>query len=586
MKYLYKEFQKIYFKLDKILTLFFSLFIFMEILWIPFNSWASEEILALSGHAYLSSSNIIRVFVEKWWGTALFLLLFLANILIAYLQMALIFISIRQLLDKKVKRFRDYLIDIKEGMTVVMKSTNLSKIVFVLFFSVVLFPFLKRILNIYYYNKLLIPQFILDYLSQNSMLLAILTSSSVIIFFWIASRLMYALPQIFFEQKSVAQALRFSLEKTKGAKQWKYFFQLLWVLLQSFLSYAVLSGFFLGLQILADNLPQVFALPIAIINFTFIQLAYYSAIAVFMIKFVGLLTGEHLPSYHRQRLHHGLRLTIMTLSALVFITQGILYLYSPFTTVPVTISHRGVNNENGVQNSLEALQETAKLKPNYVEMDIQETKDGNFVVMHDTEIANLTGNPGGTHDYNLKELTQMTASENGMSAPVVSFSDYLDKADELGQKLLVEIKVTAQDSASLTHNFLQRYGKRLLAKGHQIQSLDYKTIVEVKQYDKQLVSFFILPFNSIYPTTMADGYTMEYSSLDQNFLVRSWFNQKSVYAWTTNDKDSMMKMMLLNVDGMITDNLTELNSLLTDVKENLDYSYILSLYVQQQLDIF
>ncbi len=75
--------------------------------------------------------------------------------------------------------------------------------------------------------------------------------------------------------------------------------------------------------------------------------------------------------------------------------------------------------------------------------------------MHDTDLLALTGNPGGTHDYTLAELTGMTASENGMAAPVPSFDEYLEKADELGQKLLVEIKVTKADSPKLTQNFLK-----------------------------------------------------------------------------------------------------------------------------------
>ena len=50
---------------------------------------------------------------------------------------------------------------------------------------------------------------------------------------------------------------------------------------------------------------------------------------------------------------------------------------------PVTISHRGVNGNNGVQNTLDSLIETNKAKPDYVEMDIQETKDHQFIVMHD-----------------------------------------------------------------------------------------------------------------------------------------------------------------------------------------------------------
>lgn len=75
-------------------------------------------------------------------------------------------------------------------------------------------------------------------------------------------------------------------------------------------------------------------------------------------------------------------------------------------------------------------------------MDVQETKDGHFVVMHDTDLRALTGHSGGTHDYSLAELTQMEASEHGQSSPVPSFEDYLSRAEDLQQKLLVEIKTT------------------------------------------------------------------------------------------------------------------------------------------------
>ena len=63
----------------------------------------------------------------------------------------------------------------------------------------------------------------------------------------------------------------------------------------------------------------------------------------------------------------------------------------PLETVPITISHRGVSAENGVQNTVESLKKTALLKPDYIEVDIQETKDGKFVMMHDANLENLAG---------------------------------------------------------------------------------------------------------------------------------------------------------------------------------------------------
>ena len=43
------------------------------------------------------------------------------------------------------------------------------------------------------------------------------------------------------------------------------------------------------------------------------------------------------------------------------------------------------------QNTVESLEKTAQLKPDLIEMDIQETKDGQFVMMHDANLKGLAG---------------------------------------------------------------------------------------------------------------------------------------------------------------------------------------------------
>lgn len=40
---------------------------------------------------------------------------------------------------------------------------------------------------------------------------------------------------------------------------------------------------------------------------------------------------------------------------------------------------------------MQSLEKTAQLKPDLIEMDVQETKDGQFVMMHDANLKNLTG---------------------------------------------------------------------------------------------------------------------------------------------------------------------------------------------------
>lgn len=72
--------------------------------------------------------------------------------------------------------------------------------------------------------------------------------------------------------------------------------------------------------------------------------------------------------------------------------------------LPQLISHRGVSNANGIQNTVESLETTAQLKPDLVETDVQETKDGQFVMMHDANLKNLAGINKSPQDLNLEEL--------------------------------------------------------------------------------------------------------------------------------------------------------------------------------------
>lgn len=582
MKKIRYEFQRIYYNLDKILLLFFTLFTIMEFVWIPLNSWISEVLLAMTGYDYLSPTNLWSVLLGNGFVAILFLLLFLLNVAIAYLELALLFTGVWYLLDENTKHLLDYMRNIRDHMVAIVQRSSLPKFIFLLLYSVLLLPFLRRILNIYYFNKIVIPQFILEYFS-NTTWLAIFIFFCFLFFFWLSSRLMYALPYIYFEHKSVRASIAYSWNMTRGREQLRSFFRLFWLVTFPILLFSGIGFLLYGWQRLLDEyLPNV-AHTSALFSYVLLKFSFYGVIALFMMNFVSLLTGKEMSVYRQRNLRHRLRFAILLLSSFTFAFQGWIALTFPFDTMPVAISHRGVDDRNAVQNSIDALEKISKLKPDYVEMDIQETKDGQFVVMHDTDLMLLTGHSGGTHDYTLTELTSMTVSENGMTAQIPSFDDYLEKADSLGQKLLVEIKATSADSPNLSQQFVKKYGKRLILKGHQVQSLDYNIIVDIKNYDERLVSFFILPFNSIYPRTPADGYTMEYTSLDKNFMLKSWFRDKLVYAWTPNDEDSMMRMVLLQVDGIITDNMTELQSLIREMQDNRQYAYLFLLQFQSLL---
>lgn len=122
-------------------------------------------------------------------------------------------------------------------------------------------------------------------------------------------------------------------------------------------------------------------------------------------------------------------------------------------------------------------------------MDLHETKDHQFVVMHDENLKDLTGVDAKPHQLTLSEMTKLTARENGHTAKVASFDQYLAAAERLHQKLLIEIKTTPEDSPQMMNHFIQLYGQRLLADHDQLHSLDYQVVTTMRKRVPKLKTF-------------------------------------------------------------------------------------------------
>ena len=130
---------------------------------------------------------------------------------------------------------------------------------------------------------------------------------------------------------------------------------------------------------------------------------------------------------------------------------------------------------------------------------------------------------------------------------------------------------------------MTRYGAKIKIYGHQLQSLDYRVIDKVRKYDASIPTFFILPYNTIFPRTKASGYTMEYSTLDENFVFKLWTSDKLLYDWTINSEDAVAKSFRLGVDGIITDDLELVQNSIKRLRDNPEYAILL---MNKAVDLF
>ena len=567
-------FRKIYLNLDKVLFLFFLIFMMVEYLWLPLNSFLAGLLLSQTGYLFISYNNIFAIITSSPLISLAFLVLIVINLLVAYFQICLLFIGARHLLYHEKRTLIEYSRKVFQQSFLFMKRLSFCKMAFVFFYVAMLFPFIRKILKIYYLNKIVIPDFIVTYLEDKYWLVGLMIFASAWILLYVSVRLMFVLPKILFEKKTVREGVKFSLQKTKKQVLF-YAWNLLLIIIKTYLFFFLLLTPLLMGQIVIDHLTQKESLILGVINFVLIKNIHYMALTYFLVKFVSFLTGEELEIMPRRKKDHLMRWGVMGCASIFFALEGYIYLEAPVTNAPLVISHRGVSNKNGVQNTVQSLEKTAQLKPDLIEMDVQETKDGQFVMMHDANLKNLAGINASPQDLTLEELKGLDISENGYRTKISSFDDYLNRANELHQRLLIEIKTSKKDSPQMMEHFLEKYGTTIKKYGHQIQSLDYQVIDKVLNYDPEIPSYFIMPYNSIFPKTKATGYTMEYSTLDEYFVTKLWYTEQKLYVWTVNGSEAFDKAVQLGADGMITDDLEMVQLQVTTAQDDPEYTELL-----------
>ena len=567
-------FKKIYLNLDKILFLFFLIFMLVDYIWLPLNSVIAGFLLSQTGYLFISYNNIFSIIKNAPIVSLGFVVLIAINLLVAYFQLSILFIGARHLLYHEKRTLIEYSRKVFRESLAFMKKLTISKALFIFLFVAMLFPFIRKIFKIYYFNKIVIPEFIQTYMEDKYWMWWVAIISLSLLFFYVSVRLMFALPKVFYEKMSVKDSVLYSLEKTKN-NFWFYAWRLFLIIVKTNLFFYLPLIPILSIQFIVDSITQKESLVLAIINFALIKNFHYMALTYFLIKFSSFLTGEELDIMPRREKDHIMRWGVMVCASTLFAIEGYNYLEAPVVNPPLVISHRGVSNGNGVQNTIQSLEKTAQLKPDLIEMDIQETKDGQFVMMHDANLRGLAGLNKTPQDLTLEELQQIDIHENGYTTKISSFDDYLNRANELHQKLLIEIKTSHKDSPQMMDHFLEKYAAKIKVYGHQMQSLDYHVVEKVTQYDKDIPIYFILPYNSVFPRTNATGYTMEYSTLDEYFVTKLWNTEQKLYVWTINSSESFDKSFRLGVNGMITDNLKMIKDELETAQEDPEYTDLL-----------
>lgn len=555
-------------------ALIFSTNLVISYLAVPFFNWLLEMLLKWQGVSYVSYTNVLSIIIHTPIAALGMLAILLAVIILIYWQFAFLLLGIINIFRGRPQTIRQVLRTTVTSLTLTSPSTFL----FFIGYFIVILPFGSFIFTTPLLNKARIPAFIVSYLLENPWM-ALGLAGFYLIAGYLGIRLISLLPLMIIDRLPWKTAVTRSWQQTKH-RTLRY----LWTMLVTlFMILAAVNLIYMLIYLAQLGFDKTgIAMAAATVNL-FIMEAITEVIicyttAVFMMLIIVCYRQDftllrQAPQHFNEapRLKRWTRASVaigILLATSLLVAVNLVYLNGLVITKPIIISHRGGDDGNGVQNTIPALIKTSKEHPDYVEMDIQVTKDHQFVVMHDPTLKALAGINKKPSQLTLKQLEKITVRENGHQAKIPSFDAYLKAARQHHQKLLVEIKTSSAYTSADTKRFINRYGATLLAHHDQVHTLSYKVMRDLKRLDSQQFVSYILPYNLTFPHTDANGYTMEVTTLNDQFVDKADRNHKTVYAWDIDDTDQMDRMMFMGVTGIITDNLKEMQQ---EAKSNTDH---------------
>ena len=221
----------------------------------------------------------------------------------------------------------------------------------------------------------------------------------------------------------------------------------------------------------------------------------------------------------------------------------------------MVIAHRGASAD-APENTLAAMELAITEGADWVELDVQETRDGEVVVIHDSDLKKIGDSGLKIFESSLTELQSVDIG----SWKDPSFSDQrvptLQQVLELCKgriNILIELKYYGQEE-----RLEERVAKIVEAAGMQdqivVMSLSYPGIQKMKSLRPEW-SVGLLASVAIGDITRleADFFAINATFASRAFIKHVHRQNQKVLVWTVNDPISMSAMMSKGADGIITD---------------------------------
>ncbi|MGR3762783.1 glycerophosphodiester phosphodiesterase [Rossellomorea sp. NS-SX7] len=258
----------------------------------------------------------------------------------------------------------------------------------------------------------------------------------------------------------------------------------------------------------------------------------------------------------------------------------------------LNISHRGASG-HAPEHTLASYELGDQMGGDYIELDLQMTKDGELIALHDETLDRTTNGTGLVKDYTLEDIKALDAGswfneaypekakEEFAGLQVQTLQEVIEHfgknknyyietkspevypgMEEKLLEILEEYNLTRQNGPS-SRVIIQSFSEESLQKVHNlndqiplVQLLDYKTQATIT--DEELAHY----------SEYAVGLGMSYKKIDEAYVQKVREHDLLIHPYTVNEKEDMKQLLEWGVTGMFTNYPDVLEEVLKEMKLN------------------
>jgi len=390
---------------------------------------------------------------------------------------------------------------------------------------------------------------------------------------WQLARWLFAVPVLVFEKVTPGEAIDRSTSMTRGLLRHLVPPLLLWWLL---LTLAALSIAWLcrqvsdaGLDWAGMDLRRVLPLVTIYVSVSIVGGFLYGGLGLAGHQF--LVTRLYAERRDRERVrsfeelaipaegaHSLARPAIFATLALFAAALGVVWLLGSrldLTREVAITAHRGASAA-APENSMAAFRAAMEAGADYSELDVQRTRDGEIVVVHDGDLLRMGGDP--------RKVAQMTAADVAAvdigrgHVPPMAGEHPPTLAEVIAMvrgrmKLNVELKYNVPDPG-LAPAVVELLRREDFLDQTVITSLDYGALKQVETIEPGLRTGHIITASvGDVLRTEADFLSLNSAQATSRLVRRAHRIGKDVHVWTINQPEVALRMIERGVDNVITD---------------------------------